>query len=323
VSNLRFPGSIPSFERDAQHDAHAPDAEALSVVGLIRAGTLDVELAALLWVLVEGRVPILVGSGPRLAGKTTVLDALLGFLPPAAAVRELTGFDENFDWLPEAARLGWRSDRGPGHDHRHAPNHSAMPVPPAAITPKNGVLVAAELSPHLPWYTWGEQARIAVRATSLGYGLGSTVHADSLEELLDSLRGPDVRLTDDELSHLGVVLILRAFRGGGGGGGGVTRRIVAAHYLRPVSRDAGGHVQRLPPAVLATWNAGTDRFEHFAWGSAAELADRVHRTRADFDTELERRGELLAGLATAGATSASEVRSAIDGYRLTGTAHRN
>ena len=80
-----------------------------------------------------------------------------------------------------------------------------------------------------------------------------------------ALRQPPVRLTDDELSHLGVVLILRRLDDG-------RRRVVAAHYVRPVARDAHGHLQRLGPAVLATWDPTTDAFEHFGWGVTPELA---------------------------------------------------
>lgn len=285
------------------------------MVALIRAGTLDAELASLLWLLVEGRVPLLVAAGPRLAGKTTLLEALLAFLPPTAAVHHLAGFEEEFGWLPDAARLGWRREREAGlGDARH----DAAPQP--ILSPASGYLVADELSPHLPWYTWGEQARLAVRSLSLGYGLGATIHADSLQELLDALRGPDVRLTDDELSHLGVVLVLRAMRAGTGD---VVRRVVAAHYVRPTSRDAGGHVQRLSPAVLATWDARSEAFEHFSWGVTAELAARVGRTPADFEAEHARRRDVLAALAAAGAESPAEVRSAIDGLRVAGAPHRH
>ena len=71
--------------------------------------------------------------------------------------------------------------------------------------------------------------------------------------------------TDDELSHLGVVLVLRAAR----------RRPPAGRRraLRPpVARDVHGHLQRLGPAVLATWDPETDAFEHFGWGVTPELA---------------------------------------------------
>jgi hypothetical protein len=40
-----------------------------------------------------------------------------------------------------------------------------------------------------------------------------------------------------------------------------------------------------------------DRFEHFAWGIAAELAGRVGRRTGDFELERERRTAVLTGLA--------------------------
>jgi hypothetical protein len=285
----------------------------MSVVALIRAGTLDAELAALVWLLVEGRVPLVVAGGPRSAGKSTLLAALLAFLPPTAAVRQLEGFAEDFGWLPDATRLGWRREGAPAPP---GPDDAPQPI----LSPASGYLVADEFSPHLPWYTWGEQARVAVRSLSLGYGLGTTIHADSLQGVLDSLRGPDVRLTDDELSQLGVVLVIRPIELPSGT---LIRRVVAAHYVRPISRDAGGHVQRLAPAVLTTWDARTDRFEHFSWGVTAELAGRVGRTPADFDAEHARRRDVLTALAAGGVDSPAEVRRAIDGYRHAATPHRH
>jgi hypothetical protein len=92
---------------------------------------------------------------------------------------------------------------------------------------------------------------------------------------------------------------------------------VAAHYVRPISRDEHGHVQRLGPAVLATWAPDHDRFEHFAWGITPELALRVGRRAGDFEVEIDRRHAYLAGLAEAGIADVEAVRAAIDGYRTT------
>ena len=276
-----------------------------SIVELIRAGTLDAELAATLWLLIEGRVPVVVGARERQVGKSTLLGALLDFLPPGVQTRELAGAMETFDWLPQAPELGWR---------RHVPSPEAIAEtvklrnrrPP--IRPDNTVLLIPELSDHLPSYTWGAEARIAIRAASIGYGLAATIHADSLEDVFDELRRPPVSLADDELSRLGLVLILR--RAGDG-----LRRVAAVHYVRPISRDEHGHVQRLGPAVLATWDPDHDRFEHFAWGVTPELAMRVDRKPGDFEVEVERRRDYLAGLAEAGIVEVAEVRAAIDGYR--------
>ena len=276
-----------------------------SIVELIRTGTLDAELAATLWLLIEGRVPLIVAARARLAGKSTLLNALLMFLPPGTRTVELEGAMETFDWLPQAPELGWRST--------HTPASIAARVTgrePPPIRPDDTVLLIPELSDHLPSYTWGAEARIAIRAASIGYGLAATIHADSLDEVFDQLRQPPVSLGDDELSRLGIVLVLRPVGDG-------LRRIVAAHYVRPTARDEHGHTQRLGPAVLATWEPDHDRFEHFGWGIAPELALRVGRRPGDFEVEVERRRDCLAGLAEAGLTDVDAVRAALDGYRAT------
>ena len=52
-----------------------------SIVELIQGGVLDAELAALAWVLLEARLPLIVAGLAQGAGKTTVFEALLDFLP--------------------------------------------------------------------------------------------------------------------------------------------------------------------------------------------------------------------------------------------------
>ena len=208
--------------------------EPRSIVELIRAGTLDAELAATVWLLVGGRVPLIVAGDGRGIGKSTLLWALLDFLPPEARIVELAGIDETFDWLPQASELGW-------------PGTARVPVDGPPVRPESTVIVAAELSDHTPAYIWGDAARVTVRAASIGYGLAATIHGDSLDDVLAQLREPPVRLTDDELSRLGVVLVLRRVRDG-------RRRVVAAHYVRPVARD-----RPRPPAatrVRPCWRPG-------------------------------------------------------------------
>ena len=302
-----------SFARGRWAVRHVPPTPR-SIVELLRAGTLDAELAATLWLLIEGRVPIVVAAAGRGAGKSTLLGALLDFLPPGMRTIEVAGMTETFDWLPQATELGW--DR----PHVHAPetetpaaetaDHSSTAHRP--VRPNDTVLLIPELSDHLPSYTWGAEARIAIRAASIGYDLAATIHADELEEVFATLRRPPVGADDDELSRLGVVVILRRI-------GSDARRVVAAHYVRPTARDEHGHVQRLGPAVLATWDPSLDRFEHFGWGVTPELALRVGRKAGDFELEVDRRRDYLAGLAQAGIVEVDAVRAAIDGYRTTST----
>ena len=283
---------------------HVPPAPR-SIVELIRAGTLDAELAANLWVLIEGRVPIVVAGAGRGIGKSTLLNALLDFLPPSVRIVELAGESETFDWLPQAPELGWPRASGGSATWR---SHDQPPV-----RPESTVLLIPELSDHLPSYTWGPQALIAIRAASIGYDLAATIHADALDEVFAELRRPPVGADPDELSRLGVVLILRRDRDG-------RRRVVAAHYIRPTARDEHGHTQRLGPAVLATWDPARDRFEHFGWGINPELALRAERKAGDFEVEVDRRRDLLTALAAAGTVEVEAVRAALDADRAAATA---
>jgi len=272
-----------------------------SIVELIATGVLDAELAALAWILVEARLPVIVGGLARGAGKSTLLEALLDFLPSTARRIDLRGVDEDFAWLPEAEALGWQ--RPGGAVSGPVPSAPAIPV-----TPASAVLVAAELSMHLPIYTWGAAARTLVRAASIGYGVAATIHADRLEDVHEALLDPSVGLTEDELSYLGLIVIVRPDRGPGGE---VRRRVVAAHYARPVGRDEHGHVQRLPPAVIAVRDERTDRLEHFAWGVMPELAIRLGRKAGDIEGDQTERAAILAGLARDGVVDVDSVHAAI------------
>jgi hypothetical protein len=234
----------------------------------IERGVLDAELGALTWLLVEAGVPLLVAGTPG-SGRAALRDAVAAFLPADSTRTVLRWDNEDFEWLPEAVELGW---------HRDRPARSARPRSSGGLTAMVAVI------DDRPGGIWGEQARIAIRALSVGYGMLATVRGDRLEDVFERLGAPPVEASEDELSRLGLVLVLGELGG----------RVTAAHYLRPVARDVHGHVQRLPPAVVATWDEARHRFEHFAWGIGDELADRVELTPLDFEREQARRAETLA-----------------------------
>ncbi len=250
-----------------------------AIVDALLAGTLDAELAGLLWLLAEGGVPIVV-AGPGAtpvdrARRAAVLAAVLDLVPADRRRVSLAGPAEDFAWLADAEALGWRR---------------TLPAADVPLDPARTVLLAGELGVGPPADTIADLARLVIRALGRGFGFGATIEASRLEEVFDRLRARPVGLTDDELSRLGVVVVLGPVEGD------EPPRIAAAHYVRPLARDVHGHPQRLPPAVLATWDGGAARFEHFAWGAAAELAERIGRRTGDFEAEREHRAAALGGL---------------------------
>ena len=231
--------------------AETPSAAAArpSLVAVIAQGVLDAELAALVWLLVEGRIPLVIAVPEGRSGAGGQL--LAGILASVHA-------DEQVDGL---------------------------------------------LSPLTP-----------AGASSLirGRRAGGVVEAGSLGEVRERLGSGPLPLTADQLTFLGCVLVL-------GEPGGARRgrlRVLAAHYVRPLARDAHGHAQRLDPAVLATWDERLGRYEHFAWGVLPEIAARLARRAGDLEADLHHRRDDLAGLAKAGVTKLDEVQRLVAGYQV-------
>jgi hypothetical protein len=229
---------------------HPTVAGSPSLVSLIASATLDAELAALVWVLVEGNVPLVVAAPDgRLAAGAQLASAVLGSVRPDAPETTIVA--------PGLDRLGaWQVV------------HGSRP--------------------------------------------GAVVAAGSLEDARALLSRPPISLSPDELSFLGCVLVVGAPEGRAGG----RLRVTAAHYVRPLARDAHGHAQLLPPAVLATWDVRLGRYEHFAWGVLPEIAARLDRRAGDLEADLHHRRDDLGGLAAAGVLSLEEVRRLIAGYRV-------
>lgn len=130
----------------------------------------------------------------------------------------------------------------------------------------------------------------AVSVLDRGLGLALALDADSLEVTLAAFASGPLHVAEDRRTFLGLVVVLDPPSPPAAPHG----RIAVAHYLRPLSRDAGGHLQRLPPAVLAARDAGTGRLEDFSWGVVPELALRVGRTAAELETEIAARAGALA-----------------------------
>ena len=173
--------------------------EPRSIVELIRAGTLDAELAATLWLLIEGRVPS--SSRPRRRGRASPRSSTpcsTSCRPASGRRARRRGRDLRLAAAGARARLAVGPTE-PGADEP-ATGRVAGSTP---SSPTTTVLLVPELSDHLPSYTWGARPRLAIRAASIGYGLAATIHADSLDEVFDALRRPPVALDDDELSRLG------------------------------------------------------------------------------------------------------------------------
>ncbi len=115
--------------------------ENLSILDVVKFGTIDFKLAGLLWLLMEHRASVMVAAGPIWAGKTTLLHAMLDFLRPEIEQVSLRGYEEDFKSL-------------------------------GSEKPENTYLITEEISNHSYEYLWGYQVIKAFECTPQGLCLG-------------------------------------------------------------------------------------------------------------------------------------------------------
>jgi hypothetical protein len=128
---------------------------------------------------------------------------------------------------------------------------------------------------------------------------GGVVIGRSLEDVLRTLGGAvDVGTGEmaDESRDVGIVLVLEPRGERTDAPGHLEQRVRLAHYVRPVERDAAGHTQRRPPALLSAWNSDASRFDHFYWANTDELAARAGMERDDLEDAHVALARRLAGV---------------------------
>lgn len=143
----------------------------LSLIDLLDDGSIDLPLAGYLAAAMRGGASLLVGANPGGAGKTTVMCALLNFLPDDVALQAV--------------------------DDRAV-------LSQAAQKPSGEVCyVAHEISPATYYYAyvWGRDAQAFFRLAADGHLIASNLHADTLDETRDQL----CRQNDVDPAHLAAV----------------------------------------------------------------------------------------------------------------------
>ena len=154
-------------------------ADEITIIELVRNGTLSASMAATLWGAIEEQRSLLVVAIPRFAGKSTVTRALLALLPAGVPVHQLSGEESQMAELKEAA-LG-------------------------------GYLVVGEFSQApVPSYIWGEPVRRVFDTMSAGYSLATALHAPGVPEAIAAVcEGNGV--SDEAASRFDLVLYIQRF----------------------------------------------------------------------------------------------------------------
>jgi hypothetical protein len=188
---------------------------------LVRNRTMSPAIAALFEAVALERRSFLTVAVPRMAGKSTVIAAVLERVPVGTPVHVL---------------------------ERHPRDVEAL-----AGRAASGYLVVPEIAPYeaAPGYIWGQDVRRVFALLDEGYSLATALHAPSLDEAFAEICEAN-GVSDAHAAHLQMMINIRSL----GPWSRPRRRVVAeVHEVLGVTRG------RPEGRLLHRWVEAEDRFE--------------------------------------------------------------
>ncbi len=169
-------------------------------VKLMEFRTVSPEMLAYFWILIENESNIMIIGGTG-SGKTSFLNALAFFIPPAARIvsiedtKELNILHEN--WLPSVARAGVGLTNLVGQKHGEV---SLFDLLKESFRQRPDYVIVGEIR--------GKEAFVLFQGASSGHPSFSTMHAEDVETMVRRLETEPINLSPSLIASLDVVGIM-------------------------------------------------------------------------------------------------------------------
>ncbi len=243
--------------------------EPMTPIHLMEYGTLDAKMLAYLWFVIEHNRSILV-CGPTASGKTTLLNALSLFIRPGMKIVSIEDTPElrlpHMHWIPEIAREGISSYAG--GSEKKLGEVSMFDLLRGALRQRPDYLIVGEVR--------GKEAFILFQAMATGHAGLSTMHADSLEKVIDRLTTPPIQLPSSLLETLDMIVFAKRLRYRDHN----VRRTTEIHEINYYDSDE----KYLDSSRVFKWNASVDSFKI---DEDSELLGRLCRDEGITETKLK------------------------------------
>jgi flagellar protein FlaI len=174
-------------------------ADPLTPPDLIRNGTLNAEMAAYFWFVMEMGASFLLAGGTA-SGKTTTLNAVCQFIPPEKKIvsiedtREINLSHEN--WIAGITRTGFGRE---GLGVKSTGTVDMYKLLESALRQRPEYLLVGEVR--------GPEALTLFQAMATGHAVYSTMHADSVQSAIYRLENEPINVPRMMLQTLDMVLI--------------------------------------------------------------------------------------------------------------------
>ncbi|HDJ50948.1 MAG TPA: hypothetical protein ENF25_01965 [Thermoprotei archaeon] len=199
--------------------------EPISITQLIAWGTLSPEVAAYLWLAVENGMSIFI-SGETASGKTTMLNAILVFIPYDWKVYTAEDTPEVKPPHPTWQRLVTR-ETGPEESRV-----SMYDLLRAALRSRPNYIIVGEIR--------GAEASVAFQAMQTGHPVMATFHASSITKMIQRLTGNPINIPVTFIDNLNIGVFQQAMYYKGS----FVRRTISVEEIEGYRKELGGIVTR-------------------------------------------------------------------------------
>ncbi|MHC1586224.1 MAG: type II/IV secretion system ATPase subunit [Candidatus Hecatellaceae archaeon] len=230
----------------------------LSIIELIKFGTMSSILAAYLWLLLEERMSIWI-CGETASGKTTTLSAITAFIPPSAKIVSIEEVPEvhvpHENWVREVVReTGNATSEETGAV-------SMFQLLKAALRQRPTYIIVGEIR--------GQEGAVAFQAMQTGHPVLATFHAASVNRLIQRLTGSPINIPKTYVDNLNAVIIQSAVHNPKTGR--YERRVLSVNEILGYEPAE----QQFNFVEVITWEPSTDSFEFRGLGSSYLLENKI------------------------------------------------
>jgi len=265
--------------------------EPFTPIDLLDYGTFDVEQMAYLWLAIEHNKSLIFAGGTA-SGKTTSMNAVSMFIPPRSKVlsiedtRELSLYHDN--WLSSVTRE--RLHEGADID--------MYDLLRSALRHRPEYIIVGEVR--------GDEAVTLFQAMNTGHTTFSTMHADSIETVINRLENEPINVPRAMIQSLDLLSVQRLTRLGGER----VRRSAAISEVGGIDQRTG----ELDYSNAFTWDADTDTFDRQDSSLLDEIRDDRGWTRTRLLEELRNRRQFLSTLQDRGITDYRQFTALVNEY---------
>jgi len=225
----------------------------ISIVQLIKWGSINELIAAYLWMLLENNMSIWF-CGETASGKTTLLRASCVFINPHYKIISIEDTPEivvpHDNWVREVTR---GSEEGAGIE--------LFDLLKAALRQRPNYIIVGEIR--------GKEASVAFQAMQTGAPVLTTFHAGSIEKLVQRLTGSPIEVPKTYIDILNCVVIQSAVRIPRTGK--VERRVLSVNEIVGYDPIEG----RFNYIELFNWKPAEDEHEFRGRGSSHLLENKI------------------------------------------------